>query len=164
MDPASLDTARVVAINQSLQVRQVCRDTEAARDHQNTLILVHGHTCSMRSTKQDEEICSVVSLRIVQQIASQTPLRLDEKIDRVLLTGPLRGYHERMTLQERPKANRGYPNIDMSSRSNFQRLLQLQADLDSTIVMRECRSREVVAENSILEDDAPSLQDEHSHV
>jgi len=78
MNMASLNTTRLVAVCQSLQVQQVRYDAEPARYHQNTVTIIHSHTCSMWATEEDKEVCSVVSLCMVQQIASQTPVRLDE--------------------------------------------------------------------------------------
>ena len=150
MGSASTNQANIIAIDQVFQVWQVRCDTEAARYYQDTLILVHLNTYSMRSTGHDERIHSVAFLCIVQQLSSQASLRINEEVDGVLLTRRPRDHHERMTLQERPKADRGYTWVNMLPSINFQGLLKLNVYYDCTMVVCEDRPGTVVAENSIL--------------
>jgi len=164
MDSASTNQANIIAIDQFFQVWQVRRDTEAARYHQDTLILVYANTYSMRSTEHDERIHGVAFLCIVQQLSSQASLRINEEVDSVLLTWRPRDHHEQMTLQERLEANRGHTWVNILPSINFQGLLKLNADFDYTMVVCEDRPGTVVAENPILEHDATTLQDEHNQV
>jgi len=95
----------------------------------------------MRSTKNDERIHGVAFLCMVQQLPSQASLRLNEEIDSVLLTGRPRDYHERMTLQERPKADKKYTQVDVLPCINFQRLVELNVDFDCSAPWTETNKK-----------------------
>lgn len=157
VDPASTNQTSAIAIDEPLQMGQVRGDTEAARHHQDRLVLVHGNTCSMRPAKHDETIHGTTFLSMMQQLSGDPSLRLDKKIDSVLLPWRPGDHHERMTLGEGPEADKGHPQVDMLSIVNLQRLLKVHADLDRTIVVRDGGSRKAVAEDTILVNDAAAL-------
>ena len=140
---------------------QVRGDTEAARYHQDRLVLVHGNTCSMGPAKHDETIHGTTFLSTMQQLLGDPSLRLDKKVDGVLLPWRPGDHHERMTLGEGPEADEGHPQGDVLSIVNLQRLLEVHADLDRTIVMRDGGSRKAVAEDAVPVDDAAALYQEH---
>jgi hypothetical protein len=79
----------------------------------------------MRAAEHDDGVNIIALLGVVQQLLSEAPLRLDQKVEGILLIGCLRDNRERMGLEKGPEADGGDPQVDISPGIDLQWLLEV---------------------------------------
>ena len=129
--------------------------------HQHTLILVHGQAHSMRPAEHNHRVERITPLSVVQQLAGEAPPWLYQQVERILCCGSPRDDRERVGLEEGPEADGRDPQVDVSACLNLQRPRKVELHLDRALVMADSRTREMVREDTVSDDDDHALQEKH---
>ena len=129
------DYTGVITIDQLLQVGQVVSDAEAAHRHQYALALAHRHVSSVRAAEHDDGVDGVVLLGVFQQLPGETPLRLNQKIEGILLLGCPRDDRGRVSLEEGLEADGRDPQVHILPGVDPQRLREAELHLDRARVV-----------------------------
>jgi hypothetical protein len=145
----------LIAVNELLEIWQMCCDSEATSYHKDVLTVVHGNALPVRSTEQHPGVHGMPTLGMVQEISGQASPRLDEEIQMILRFLCPRDDHKRVTLQEGPEADGRHPHPKVDGLPSFhvKWLLNLDADPDYAIFVGNVGSRATVTEDTVSADD-----------